>query len=134
MKKIFLVAFFSSMLMQDARAQDKKGIEPVKVVEFKVGDGIGRLRAVPVQLKTQSAILLVYSEDEAIDPSPQMFFFPAHTLKLLLVTHRDTKEARWRYGHPFYKKKPETDRNGLQSDESRRSVVFQFVHDICFER
>lgn len=85
MKRIFIIGLLVT-LASWCDAQNRQRIDPVKVTEFRISEGIGRLRAVPVQLKTQSAILLVYSEDESIDPSPAMFFFPAHTLKLVLVT------------------------------------------------
>lgn len=78
----------------DVSAQSNRDIKPIKAVEFKIDTQIGRLRAVPVQLESRKAILLVYSEDGEVDPFEDMFFFPEHTLKLVLVTEQG-KEV-WR--------------------------------------
>ncbi|MEX2232902.1 MAG: hypothetical protein WD824_12125 [Cyclobacteriaceae bacterium] len=86
-KVIFLVLF--CMIISGVRAQTMPHrIEPITVAKFKIASAFGRLRAVPVQLKTQKAILLVYSEDEEVDPFEDMFFFPKHTLKLVLITEQ----------------------------------------------
>ena len=87
-KVILLVVVFCSMMIPGARGQIKRGIEPVRVAEFRIATMIGRLRAVPVRLMAQNAILLVYSEDGEVDPFEDMFFFPKHTLKLMLVTEQ----------------------------------------------
>jgi hypothetical protein len=87
LKELFLFVVLLSIAIPDLRAQDKPDRMLItKAAEFKISSAIGRLRAVPVQLKTQKAILLVYSEDEEVDPFEDMFFFPEHTLKLVLVT------------------------------------------------
>ncbi|MEX1238821.1 MAG: hypothetical protein WEB30_03860, partial [Cyclobacteriaceae bacterium] len=86
-KVIFLVLF--CMIISGVRAQTMPHrIEPIAVAKFKIASAFGRLRAVPVQLKTRKAILLVYSEDEEVDPFEDMFFFPKHTLKLVLITEQ----------------------------------------------
>ncbi|MGK7397487.1 MAG: hypothetical protein ACNS62_23115 [Candidatus Cyclobacteriaceae bacterium M3_2C_046] len=60
------------------------------VTEIDLGKNIGQLRAVPVNLGEgqPKAICAMYSEDAEIDPFIAMFFFPQHTLKLVLFTEQ----------------------------------------------
>ena len=64
--------------------------------EFSLGQEIGQLRAVPVNLGAgqPKAFLLIYAEDAEIDPFVGMFFFPTGTNKLMLVT--EGGEVIWR--------------------------------------
>lgn len=56
------------------------------VTELDLGVPIGQLRAVPVNLGEDQprAIAAMYSEDAEIDPYIGMFFFPKHTLKIVM--------------------------------------------------
>jgi hypothetical protein len=66
------------------------------VLELQLGEPIGQLRAVPVNLgKGQPrAILAVHCSDAEVDPYVEMFFFPKDTLKLTLFTEKG--EILWR--------------------------------------
>lgn len=58
------------------------------VMELKIAEKIGQLRAVPVTIgeKYPNALALMYSEEAEVDPWEGMFFFPKHTLKIAVVT------------------------------------------------
>ena len=58
------------------------------VMELKLSDKIGQLRAVPVAVgeKYPYAMALMYSEEAEVDPWEGMFFFPKHTLKIAVIT------------------------------------------------
>ena len=56
------------------------------ILEFNVGTSLGQCRAVPVDLGDGQGILLAYCEDAEIDPYVEMFFFPEHRMRLMLVT------------------------------------------------
>jgi len=59
------------------------------VAEIDLGITLGQLRAVPVNLNDGSkAIAAMYSEDAEIDPYIGMFFFPKHTLKIILFDEK----------------------------------------------
>ena len=57
-----------------------------KLDEINLGQSLGQLRAVPVQLAENQpeSLLLAYSADQDIDAFMGMFFFPTDTLKLAL--------------------------------------------------
>lgn len=76
---IIFAAFFCNGLF--AQKYDFKAI-----VEVNLGVPLGQLRAVPVSLGKDKpkAIVAMYSEDAEIDPYIGMFFFPKHTLKIIL--------------------------------------------------
>lgn len=61
-----------------------KPINLKPVVEINLGTSLGQFRAVPVNINGDKAICALYSEDAEIDPYIGMFFFPEHTLKLIL--------------------------------------------------
>ncbi len=56
------------------------------IVEIDLGHALGQFRAVPVSLgkNRPKAIAAMYSEDAEIDPYIGMFFFPKHTLKMMV--------------------------------------------------
>ena len=58
------------------------------VMEIRLSDKIGQLRAVPVKIgnKYPHAIAVMYSEEAEVDPWEGMFFFPKHSLKLAVLT------------------------------------------------
>lgn len=58
------------------------------VAEINLGVPVGQLRAVPVNMGNDQpkAIAAMYSEDAEIDPYIGMFFFPKHSLKIVMFT------------------------------------------------
>lgn len=59
------------------------------VTEIDLDVTLGQLRAVPVNLNDgRKAVVAMYSEDAEIDPYIGMFFFPRHTLKLIMFTEQ----------------------------------------------
>lgn len=56
------------------------------IAEIDLGHSLGQLRAVPVSLGSNrpKSVAAMYSEDAEIDPYIGMFFFPRHTLKLMV--------------------------------------------------
>jgi hypothetical protein len=66
------------------------------VLEVKLAEHIGQLRAVPVNLGQgrPRAILAVHCSDAEVDPYVEMFFFPKDTLKLTLFDEKG--EILWR--------------------------------------
>ncbi|TDF96152.1 polysaccharide lyase 11 [Paenibacillus piri] len=72
-----------------------KQVKLEKVMELSVGQKLGQLRAIPVQLGGgKQAFLAVYSADFDVDPSVNMFFYPTDTLKMMLFT--ETGEVLWK--------------------------------------
>jgi hypothetical protein len=77
----FIFLFFTlNVVAQDFNLQS--------VMELKISDKIGQLRAVPVTIgeKYPNAIALMYSEEAEVDPWEGMFFFPKHTLEISVIT------------------------------------------------
>lgn len=64
------------------------------VVQLQLAEKIGQFRSVPVIIGGEKAICGMYSEDAEIDPYIGMFFFPKHTLKLVLFN--ENGEILWR--------------------------------------
>lgn len=66
------------------------------VAEINLGTPIGQFRAVPVTMGDNKprAIAALYSEDAEIDPWIGMFFFPKHTLKIVLFD--ETGQVIWK--------------------------------------
>lgn len=64
------------------------------IVELQIAEKIGQFRSVPVKLDGKNAICGMYSEDAEIDPYIGMFFFPKHTLKLILFDEKG--EILWK--------------------------------------
>lgn len=57
------------------------------VQEFDLGIQLGQVRSVPVSLgELGKAVLFVYSEEDCLDPWPEEFTFPTHTLKMALCS------------------------------------------------
>ncbi len=54
------------------------------ILELNVGTTLGQCRAVPVDLGEKQGILLAYCEDAEVDPYVEMFFFPRHSMKLMV--------------------------------------------------
>ena len=88
-----LVCFINLMISLSIQAQVDYDL--TKVMEHDLGMEIGQLRAVSIQLgpNKPGAFLLIYSEDEEIDPYIGMFFFPKGTTKFRLLT--ETGKVRW---------------------------------------
>lgn len=78
-KLSILAAFFSLNIFG-------QGYDLKVVTEFNTGVTIGQFRAVPVNMGNNQpkAIAAIYSEDAEIDPFIGMFFFPEHTLKVVM--------------------------------------------------
>lgn len=64
--------------------------------ELDLGHKLGQFRAVPVSLgeNQPKAIAAMYSEDAEIDPYIGMFFFPKHTLKVMVFD--ETGKIKWK--------------------------------------
>ncbi|MEK3914564.1 hypothetical protein [Paenibacillus sp. FSL H7-0331] len=66
-----------------------------KVLELSLGQNLGQLRAIPVQLGGgQKAFLAIYAADFDVDPSVNMFFYPTDNLKMTLFT--ESGEVLWK--------------------------------------
>lgn len=85
MKNIYANLFILLFLSGLSSAQEFV-LKPV--MEVKLSDKIGQLRAVPVKIgnKYPYAIAVMYSEEAEVDPWEGMFFFPKHSLKLAVLT------------------------------------------------
>lgn len=55
-------------------------------LELDLGQKIGQLRAAPVQLGGERALLLAYAADFDVDPFHEMFFYPTDTIKIAVYT------------------------------------------------
>jgi len=71
-------------------------IDLAVLAEVDLGQPIGQLRAVPVELgqREPKAVAALYSSDAEIDPYIGMFFFPKSTLKLVLFD--ETGRIHWK--------------------------------------
>jgi hypothetical protein len=93
-QKIFLVlSVMVCLSIQQAGAQDTNQVHEFdlqSVLEVKLAEHIGQLRAVPVNLGEgrPRAILAVHCSDAEVDPYVEMFFFPKDTLKLTLFNEK----------------------------------------------
>ncbi len=76
--------------------QDVRGItlKLTALCEFRLAEALGQLRAVPVRLGRQMALLLAYSACAEVDPYREMFFYPTDRLRIALV--RLDGEQIWR--------------------------------------
>jgi len=88
-----------SSASQDVPAQPPgttRAVDLAVVLEVPLGHPIQQLRAVPVRTAKDRprAILAVYCEDAEVDPYVEMFFFPRHTLKLMLFSQQG--EVLWK--------------------------------------
>ncbi len=81
----FLI-FVITLSLNLALTGQEYNIKPV--MELKIADKLGQLRAVPVQAGENHphAIAIMYSEEYEVDPWEGMFFFPKHTLKVMVIT------------------------------------------------
>jgi hypothetical protein len=80
MRKYILIFCFLLTIRLQAQTFDMQ-----VVAEIDLGIPLGQLRAVPVSLTDgRKAVAAMYSEDAEIDPYIGMFFFPKHTLKIIL--------------------------------------------------
>lgn len=98
MKYFKITPLLLAALLPAFSAQGHEGshINLKPVVEFSLGKKVGLLRSVVVQISPkESALLMVYSADKAIDPYIEMFYPPSDTLKLELYTLK---------GKPIWKK------------------------------
>jgi WD40 repeat protein len=84
--KISLILFSFYLLTAQNIFSQEYNIQPV--MELKLAEKLGQLRAVPVKIGNEHphAIAVMYSEEAEVDPWEGMFFFPKHTLKLSVLT------------------------------------------------
>ena len=84
MKIMKLLYLISSILLATSVTAQKYDLKAI--TEIDLGHKLGQLRAVPISLgeKQPRAVVAMYSEDAEIDPYIGMFFFPKHTLKLMV--------------------------------------------------
>ena len=66
------------------------GLDLRVICQIELGHPLGQLRAVPVRTAKGAprAILAVCCQDAEVDPYVEMFFFPKHTLKLVLFSQQ----------------------------------------------
>jgi hypothetical protein len=82
MQKIVIILYFLLTHALYAQHYDMQ-----TVAEIDLGTALGQFRAVPVNFKDGTrAIAAMYSETAEIDPYIGMFFFPKHTLKIILFS------------------------------------------------
>lgn len=81
-KLVLLIALF--LALQHPIISQK--YELTAVIELDLGHKLGQFRAVPISLGTDKpkAVAAMYSEDAEIDPYIGMFFFPRHTLMVMV--------------------------------------------------
>ncbi len=79
---LLLLSIFHFSLAQDYDLQ--------VITEIDLGHKLGQFRAVPISLgeNQPKAIAAMYSEDAEIDPYIGMFFFPKHTLKVMVFDEK----------------------------------------------
>ena len=73
-------------------SQNSIDLQPV--FKLQIAKKIGQFRSVPVKLEGKNFICGMYSEDAEVDPFIGMFFFPKHTLKLILFDEKG--EVLWK--------------------------------------
>ncbi|WP_236977181.1 hypothetical protein [Membranihabitans maritimus] len=95
-KLIFLTLLCVSIVMLDkGNCQSQSSYQMEAVTEFSLGEAVGQVRAVPVNIdKEKSGLLLVYSKDKEIDPWNEMFYAPTDNLKFAMYNHNG--ELLWR--------------------------------------
>ncbi len=89
MKTLTLLVLCAPWLVQARAARaGSTEFDLCPVLEVKLGEPVGQLRAVPVDLGKgrPKAILAVHCPDAEVDPYVEMFFFPKGTLKVTLFT------------------------------------------------
>ncbi len=81
---LLAVAVLTAASALDLRA-DEKPFDLYAALELNLGTTLGQCRAVPVSLGDKQGIFLACCEDAEIDPYVEMFFFPKHRLKLIIL-------------------------------------------------
>lgn len=87
------------LVLEDAQGMSSEASSPrpldlAPVATAELGSPIGQLRAAPVRLGEERAVLVVYGADFDVDPYVEMFFFPTDTLKMALLSA--SGEVVWR--------------------------------------
>jgi hypothetical protein len=92
---LLALLFLAVSLLNPCPAQSAP-IDLAVLVETDLGQTLGQLRAVPVELGPgkPKAVAALYSSDAEIDPWIGMFFFPKSTLKLALFD--ETGRVHWK--------------------------------------
>ncbi len=88
MKEIYtFLAVCLILLSGSATAYSQQKISLFPVLTFNVGQHVGKLRAVPVNLsRDEQGLLLIYSADKEIDPYIEMFYPPSDRMKLAMYS------------------------------------------------
>lgn len=85
--RIWLVALLCTSIAVNAYASFD--LQPV--LELKIASSLSQCRAVPVDLGDKQAIFLAYCEDAEIDPYVEMFFFPRHRMRMMVLATDGTE-------------------------------------------
>lgn len=85
--RFFIIILWFAIIGGEVFAQD---YDLQVVAEVDLGHKLGQFRAVPISLgeNQPKAIAAMYSEDAEIDPYIGMFFFPKHTLKVMVFDEK----------------------------------------------
>jgi hypothetical protein len=81
---VFVAASMSQSAVRTSAGETSFNLAPV--LEVSVGTTLGQCRAAPVDLGDEGGIFIAYCEDAEIDPYVEMFFFPEHRMKLMVLT------------------------------------------------
>lgn len=84
LQKKAMTIFAALCMCFPAEAQPARDIKPYEVLQFNVGTTLGQMRSAPVSIGGQRYLLLIYSEEQNVDPFEGSFFFPENTIKLAL--------------------------------------------------
>jgi hypothetical protein len=94
--KISMTILYSLIGVMSLFGQKKDNYNIQIIREFNIGESIGKLRAVPVELGPGQGLgtLFVYSQDKEIDPYNEMFFFPKH--RLIFSMYNEAGKHLWK--------------------------------------
>jgi hypothetical protein len=79
---VLLVALFCASIAADSYAS----FDLRPILEVKIAESLGQCRAAPVDLGSKRGIFIAYCEDAEIDPYVEMFFFPCHRIKMMVLS------------------------------------------------
>lgn len=92
MRKVNALIFSIICLIVSSQAQSIKNIDPYVALQFNVGITLGQMRSAPVNINGQRYLLLIYSEEQSVDPFEGSFFFPKNTIKLALYDFKGNQK------------------------------------------
>jgi hypothetical protein len=83
--KKYLIVFL--LIQTNIALYAQENIRLECIIEFNLGQEVGTVRSVPVQISdTETALLFIYSRDKEIDPYIEMFYPPTDPVKLALYS------------------------------------------------